>query len=300
MAGLTLLVLAVLLAFAAPAAAHPLGEVVQNTYVWLGPEQILIDYETTIGPSITNALQPDQDRDGSVSHDEEQALLLRIAKTLQVNLEISLDGEPAPAEYFGGVLQIFQEGSRINGSEARLQFSLSPAKLSAGGHVLRMSDHNFLEGELSSLNYFVPVVRLINELRTTGKGRVLWIKYQDAAPPADQDGREDSPQPLDGQPEIQSPPGQSGPATANGREIPLPAGQADTDTDSGPDRRLTGAGLALAGGVLCLLLAAALWIAPARTRLGLTGPGRHRILAGMLTAAGCLCTAGAAWIWTAL
>ena len=300
MAGLTLLGLALLPAFAAPAAAHPLGEVVQNTYVWLGPEQILIDYETTIGPSITNSLQPDQDRDGSVSHDEEQALLLRIAKTLQVNLEISLDGKPAPPQYFGGIVQIFQEGSRINGAEARLQFSLSPAKRGPGGHVLRMSDHNFLEGELSSLNYFVPVVRLINELRTSGKGRVLWIKYQDAAPPADRSGGEDASQTPDAQPQTQSPQGQSGPAVANGLEIPPPAGQAGTDTDSGPDRRLTGAGLALAGGMLCLLLAAALWIAPARNRLGLTGPGRHRILAGLLTAAGVLCVTGAAWIWAAL
>ena len=246
--------------------AHPLGEVVQKTYIWLGQEQILIDYETTIGPSISQSLKPDANQDGRVSLEEEQALIEQIAGTVSANLEIRLDRSRLEPEFFGGVVEFYKDGQRINGLEARLQFSLDPGKSGLERRELSFRDNNFLDGELSSLNYFVPVVRRILQTDIMEKGRTLSLKYLN-------------------QPGEKSNSAGSAPASA--------------ESDAAPRQMAADPVWLLLpglGGFLCVLLASLMLIPPLSLKLNLTGGRSVRRLAWLFMAGGLSALGGALWM----
>jgi nickel/cobalt exporter len=175
--GLNIVCLAFLL-FPMAAGAHPLGEVVQETYVWHRGDHLLLDYKTTIGPSISASLQPDRDKDGRISGPEEDALLKKIVETITPNLEIAIDGQRVEPKYFGGVIELYTSGAYVKGIAVQIQYTLGLDRFEEGeAKSFLISDHNFLAGELSSLTYFMPLAGKVADLSILDAGRTFGFRF---------------------------------------------------------------------------------------------------------------------------
>ncbi|WP_031485148.1 nickel/cobalt transporter [Maridesulfovibrio frigidus] len=160
-------------------AAHPLGEVVQETTVQNEGTRLLIIYRTSIGPSITATLIPDADRDGKVSSSEEGALSRTINKILYPNLVVTLDDKPVVLElYYDSVAPAL--GGYSNGVRANLIYSLPIGDQESVTHTIKVSDNNFKAGELKWIKWFVQAEPQLSKVSTTVDSRTLELSFVSA------------------------------------------------------------------------------------------------------------------------
>ncbi|HET9555847.1 MAG TPA: sulfite exporter TauE/SafE family protein, partial [Actinomycetota bacterium] len=136
-----------LVAGAAGAAAHPLGNFTVNTYSGLrvGPDRLVVDYVVDMAeiPTFQTRQAIDADHDGQVAAAEAAAWRARECPRLAAGLRATLDGRPAPLAVTGSSLR-FPEG--VGGLETlRLECALA-APLAAAGS-LAYSDTN-VEGRV--------------------------------------------------------------------------------------------------------------------------------------------------------
>ena len=136
LAVLVVLAAALLAAWAAPAAAHPLGNFTVNTYSGLrvGPDRLAVDYVVDMAeiPTYQARQAIDTDHDGRVDHDEAAAWRDRECPRLAGGLRATVDGRPAPLSVAGSALR-FPEG--VGGLQTlRLECALT-APLPPGGSL---------------------------------------------------------------------------------------------------------------------------------------------------------------------
>ena len=160
------------------ALAHPLGGVIQNTHVFRPGELIFIDYQTHMGPTSIILLKPDHDRDGLLSGQEKKALLKELKKTLRPNIKVTLDGHPAELEIAGEELStVNAEGYYAEGVNLRLLYRIDLKNIQPGQHIFRISDENFLSGELDSLSYAITVLMDIEKAGLLDGGRMMEMVF---------------------------------------------------------------------------------------------------------------------------
>jgi nickel/cobalt transporter (NicO) family protein len=143
---LAALVALLVVAGAAGAAAHPLGNFTVSTYSGLrvGPDRLVVDYVVDMAeiPTFQTRQAIDADHDGRVGAAEAATWRARECPRLAAGLRATVDGRPAPLTVTGSALA-FPEG--VGGLETlRLECALS-APLPAGGpsdHDLAYADGN--------------------------------------------------------------------------------------------------------------------------------------------------------------
>ena len=158
--------------------AHPLGGVIQNTHVFRPGDLIFIDYQTHMGPTSIILLKPDHDRDGLLSGQEKKTLLKELKNTLRPNIKVTLDGEPAELEIAGEELStVNAEGYFAEGVNLRLLYRIDLKDIRPGQHIFRISDENFLSGELDSLSYAITVLMDIEKAGLLDGGRMMEMAF---------------------------------------------------------------------------------------------------------------------------
>ena len=172
-----IIILSCCIGFSHEAWAHPLGGVIQNSHVFRLNNCIHIDYQTHIGPTALLLLQPDHDRDGKFSENEKTAFLKKISGILSPNIVATIDGRPAKLDLQANALSLVDSRSYVSGINTRLLYKIDLGGKSVGRHVLRISDRNFLTGELDSLNYFLSVLGDYEQVRLLDKGRMMEASF---------------------------------------------------------------------------------------------------------------------------
>ena len=172
-----IIILCCCIRFSSEAWTHPLGGVIQNTHVFRPDNCLYIDYQTHIGPTSLLLLQPDHDRDGKFSENEKTAFLKKLSGILSPNIVATIDGQPAKLDLQADGLTLVDSRSYVTGINTRLLYKIDLKGKSVGRHVLRISDRNFLTGELDSLNYFLSVLGDYDHVRLLDKGRMMEVSF---------------------------------------------------------------------------------------------------------------------------
>jgi nickel/cobalt transporter (NicO) family protein len=147
--GAVLAVLATILlvAGAARAAAHPLGNFTVNTYSGLrvGPDRLVVDYVVDLAeiPAFQTRQEIDTDHDGRVGGTEADAWRHRECSRLAAGLRATLDGRTVLLSVAGSTLR-FPEGV---GGLATLRLECALAAPLPTGHALTYADSN-LQGRV--------------------------------------------------------------------------------------------------------------------------------------------------------
>lgn len=169
-----LVVCCLLLCCVSLAAAHPLGEVKQETRTMIAPDEIVVEYTTVIGPSIAIMLNPDKNGNRRLDPQEKAEFFGVIKRMLVPNVKLQIDDTDIQPEVQPGILM--PSGGQ-GGILLSLYFSYKTADLSQGAHRLRIQDDNFRSGELDWLNYFVLVGPQITDFSVSESGRSLLLQF---------------------------------------------------------------------------------------------------------------------------
>jgi nickel/cobalt exporter len=142
---LTALVVILLMAGAAGAAAHPLGNFTVNTSSGLrvGPDRLAVDYVVDMAeiPAFQARQAIDTDHDDRVAGAEADRWRDRECPRLAAGLQATVDGQAVRLTVAGSVLS-FPEG--VGGlSTLRLECALSAPLPGAGGRALAYADRNY-------------------------------------------------------------------------------------------------------------------------------------------------------------
>lgn len=168
--------------FCPPLSAHPLGGVFQKTYVYAMGPFFMVEYETHIGRDVLLTLNPDMDRDSVLSETEKHRLLERVAAALVPNLDARMNDVRLAFTEMDRKLAIENPGDFTQGINVSLVFRLSLPVTEKPDFTFRITDRNFLAGELDRLNYFHGIMGNSSGSRLLENGRGLEICFGRTGP----------------------------------------------------------------------------------------------------------------------
>ncbi len=175
-----ILLVAVMLGLTAPAWAHPLGEVVQETRIKVDVSEIVVEYHTRVGPSITFLLHPDSNDDDMVMGDEELKLYAKVNKIISRHLVARIDNRDVKLKFAYGSFSPLSGGLIRAGMVVTLYYSIDLDDIPAGTHCFSIRDDNFRAGELSRLRYLVDGASRVKDMELSENGRILGFRFSHA------------------------------------------------------------------------------------------------------------------------
>lgn len=168
------------------AAAHPFGGVIQETYVFPMDSFVLMEYKTHIGREVLLTLNPDINRDMTLSRKEKDDLLEQLSSTLFPNIQANLNGtNQLIFSEIDRSIKMENPDDFMEGINSVFLYRLSLPNDFPKKYILQIKDNNFKAGEIDRLYYYHGIMKDSSGSRLIESGRGLEISFDSSSPPTD-------------------------------------------------------------------------------------------------------------------